>query len=328
MPTFTIFLPVRNGGRYLPLCVESILGQSCQDFNLVILENQSTDGTAEWVQNIAKEDDRITVIPSKAPLSIEENWKRILSVPKKEFMTIIGHDDMLEENFLEVISNIIQEKPEANLYSTHFNLIDAEGQLLRPCKPVSKYETASEFIAARFAEIRDSFGTGYVMRSVDYEKIGGIPDFDDLLFADDALWVSLIGNKFKVTSANVCFSYRFHCSSVSGAPNRDALFNGLSNYLNFLDKISVKQKNVSIVLEMYGSQFILKRCNYYRQYLVKNMSENDALVDNKLLEVDTIIRKYVGDCRVENDSSFSNAKHGIWYRTRLMLSKVKKKLTI
>jgi glycosyltransferase involved in cell wall biosynthesis len=47
---FSIILPVKNGGEYVKECVQSILAQSCPDFNLHILENCSTDGTAEWLQ--------------------------------------------------------------------------------------------------------------------------------------------------------------------------------------------------------------------------------------------------------------------------------------
>lgn len=200
---FTIFLPVKNGGEYLPLCVASILAQTYQDFELVILENQSTDGTAEWLQTLEKKDPRIKVIPSSSPLSIEDNWKRILTVPKNKYMTIIGHDDMLEADFLAEINTLIQGDPEASLYQTHFKLIDNEGNMIRLCKPIPKYETAAEFLASRMAEIRDSFGTGYVMRSNHYEQIGGIPIISDLLYADDALWLGLMGTSLKVTSPRI-----------------------------------------------------------------------------------------------------------------------------
>jgi glycosyltransferase involved in cell wall biosynthesis len=94
---FSIILPVKNGGEYVKECVQSILAQSCPDFNLHILENCSTDGTAEWLQTLR--DERIIIIPAEIPLSIEENWARILFIQKNEFMTIIGHDDLLESNY-------------------------------------------------------------------------------------------------------------------------------------------------------------------------------------------------------------------------------------
>lgn len=333
VPNFTVFIPVHNGGEYLPICVESILRQSYQEFTLVILENQSIDGTAEWLQNIAQDDSRISVLPSDSLLSIEKNWERILSVPKKEFMTIVGHDDILEANFLEVICDSIKNEPKANLYTTHFNLIDGKGQLIRPCLPMHKYETASEFLAARFTEIRDSFGTGYVVRSEVYESVGGIPNFDDLLYSDDALWLSLIGDKYKVTSPLSCFLYRLHMGSVSGSPSADALFYGLKKYLYFIDALSSGQKSIADVVVKYGPQYIEVRCNEYYRYVIKHLADNEELIATHKDEIERMLEKYVGgetfleknDLEIKTPDSHTelNVRSRMWQ----IITKIKNRLT-
>ena len=101
MAKYSIILPVRNGGQYVKECVQSILSQTITDFNLHILDNCSTDGTTEWIQSI--KDDRIKVFLAERPLSIEENWARIIAIPKNEFITVIGHDDLLDPNYLGVM---------------------------------------------------------------------------------------------------------------------------------------------------------------------------------------------------------------------------------
>ncbi|MBA2745455.1 MAG: glycosyltransferase, partial [Flavisolibacter sp.] len=63
---YSIILPVRNGGHYIKKCVASILSQTRQDYNLIVLENCSTDGTAEWLRNI--NNPKISVI--EAPRSL------------------------------------------------------------------------------------------------------------------------------------------------------------------------------------------------------------------------------------------------------------------
>ena len=92
--------------NYIKECVLLFLRKRCPDFNLHILENYSTDGTAEWLQTLT--DKRIIVIPSEKSLSIEENWARILSIKKNEFMTITGHDDLFDANYLQVMDDLIQ----------------------------------------------------------------------------------------------------------------------------------------------------------------------------------------------------------------------------
>src|SRR5687767_8920998 len=111
---FTVILPVRNGGEYLKLCVRSVLAQTCRDFELAVLDNCSDDGSSEWLASL--DDPRITVYTSRTPLSIEANWARALEIPKREFMTIVGHDDLLHPNYLELMDALIRREPEASLY--------------------------------------------------------------------------------------------------------------------------------------------------------------------------------------------------------------------
>ncbi len=59
MTRFSICLPVRNGMPYVKDCVQHILQQTCGDFELLILDNQSTDGTAEWLRSLT--DPRISM---------------------------------------------------------------------------------------------------------------------------------------------------------------------------------------------------------------------------------------------------------------------------
>ena len=115
---YSIILPVRNGGEYVKECVHSILSQTLNDFNLIVLDNCSTDGTLQWIQSL--HDERIIIYPSNKPLTIEENWARIKEVKKNEFMTLIGHDDLLCTDYLETMEALIAQHPSASLYQTHF----------------------------------------------------------------------------------------------------------------------------------------------------------------------------------------------------------------
>ena len=120
MSKYSIILPVRNGGEYVKQCVYSVLAQKHADFNFLILDNASSDGTFEWLQSLT--DERIKLYPSDKSLTIEQNWARVIDVPKNEYMTLIGHDDILYPDFLKTIDDLIQSNPSASLFHTHFNL--------------------------------------------------------------------------------------------------------------------------------------------------------------------------------------------------------------
>jgi glycosyltransferase involved in cell wall biosynthesis len=230
---FLVALPVRNGGEFLKECVNSILGQSYGLFRLIVLDNASTDGSVVWLRNLR--DSRVTIYESSRVLSIEENWGRICRLEDSgEYLTIIGHDDLFDAQFLKSMSALIERYPDANLYHSNFRLIDSRGRTIRRALSAPIMEKGHDFLAARLAFKRDSFGTGYVVKMKAFVEAGGIPQYKKLLFADDALWLTLMAGSYKVTLQEECFSYRVHSGSTSYAPDWRSLFDALSCYLGLL----------------------------------------------------------------------------------------------
>ena len=180
MNYFSIVLPVRNGWPLVRECVDSILAQTYPYFKLHILYNCSTDETSDWLDTL--DDERIEVTRSKQDLSIVDSWSRITTIKKHQFMTLIGHDDILYPNFLSTINELIKNNKEAGLYYTSGHFINIKGKVLRSFKAVDTIETTARYLERRFNSESDVSGTGYVMRSVDFDKVGGIPKFESLFF--------------------------------------------------------------------------------------------------------------------------------------------------
>ena len=107
-------MPVRNGWPYVVECVESILSQTYPHFELNVLDNQSTDGTLPWLKSL--NDCRVHLSTSSSALSIEDSWARIKDIEKQDYMTLIGHDDILDSGFLATIKTLIARHPDAALY--------------------------------------------------------------------------------------------------------------------------------------------------------------------------------------------------------------------
>jgi glycosyltransferase involved in cell wall biosynthesis len=272
MNKYSIILPVRNGGAYVKECVKSILSQSRTDFNLIVLDNCSTDGTTEWIESLT--DKRIVVYRSERSLSIEESWSRIKGIPKNEFMTMIGHDDLLQPHYLQEMNDLIARHPEAGLYQTHFSYINETGAVTRPCLPMDEVQTVHEFLACQFARTIDSTGTGYLMRSADFERAGGMPaTYPNLIFSDFHLWVTLMGGGYKATSNKNCFSYRVH-QSLSRTTNGMLYAQAYLNYLQFLNTFKAGRPLVESVINRYGKPFMLFYCESLSHRLLKTPLAN------------------------------------------------------
>jgi glycosyltransferase involved in cell wall biosynthesis len=288
--SFSIILPVRNGGGYLRVCVESILAQTHRDLDLAILDNRGAVAEIDWIRRLG--DSRVRIFPAARDLSIEDNWRRTLEIPKNEFMAFVGADDLLDPHFLRVMDELIARFPEAGLYQAHFRLIDEHGALIRRCLPMPARETAADFLAARLVRIRDSFGTGYVMRARDYDAVGGMPGYTQLLYADDALWLTLMRGGWKATAAEECFAYRVHSESASGGWNPVPRLAALEAYAAFLGGLRQSDPACAKVLDRYGSDFFTPLCRRLFVALLLEASNADCL------PADTVRRRLDGVTRL------------------------------
>lgn len=257
MAKYSIILPVRNGGEYVKLCISSILNQTLNNFNLIILDNASTDGTLQWIESLS--DNRIVIHPSSKSLTIEENWSRITTIPKNEFITLIGHDDILEHNYLEIMDRLIAKHPEASLYQAHFNYIDSDGKLIRLCKPMDETQSAGEFIAFFLMSMIDTMGTGFMMRSSDYDAIGGIPpSYPNLLFADFELFINLTRKNYKATSFEHGFSFRLHQSMTT--TSSDLKFHeSFGKFVEYITELK-KHPEFDVIIQRYALDFLAYYC--------------------------------------------------------------------
>ncbi len=268
MSRFSIILPVRNGGEYLKECVQSILLQTQPDFNLLVLDNNSTDGSSEWLASL--KDERVTVLRSENSLSIEENWERAVQLPKNEFVTLIGHDDLLQPDYLATMQALIEANPSAGLYQSHFQYIDEIGHSIRPCQPMKSFMTAAEFIRHECTQTLDSMGTGYMMRSADFDAVGGMGmEYPKLIFADYALWVKMCLRGGVAVSPVQAFSYRIQQNNVSKLTNGEEYIRAFLRYADFLIGLRQSDSSIAAVLDQYGHDFLLYFCESLSHRLLK-----------------------------------------------------------
>ena len=286
MSKFSIILPVRNGGGYVKECVHSILQQTLNSFDLLVLDNCSTDGTLQWIESL--NDPRIKCYPAEKPLGIEENWDRITALQKNEFITLIGHDDLLHPHYLQTMQALIAQHPSASLYQAHFLFIDDNGKEIRPCQPMAEVQYADEFLACQFTHTLDSMGTGYMMRSKDFDAAGGMGlHYPKLIFADYALWVKLTLLNYKATSTVTAFSYRLQQHNVSRLTNGDEYQQAFGEYAVFLAGLRVQYAAIAAVLDKYGKQLLLYFCESLSHRLLKTAAAARTIS----------VRQYINKCR-------------------------------
>lgn len=106
-PKVSIGLPVFNGEAFLRESLDSLLGQTFEDFELIISDNASTDATADIISEYAAFDTRIRYVRQPENIGGSENFLYVLSQARAELFMWASHDDVWEENWLEVLSACI-----------------------------------------------------------------------------------------------------------------------------------------------------------------------------------------------------------------------------
>lgn len=258
-----IFLPTHNGGRYIRSAIESILAQTDPDWRLIVLENGSTDDTVDAVRGYR--DDRIVLRSVPTSLGIVANWQRGHAYLRDEIsddplVTFIGDDDYFYPGFVASIRELARSDPRATLFQTGFDLVDGDGALIRPCRPIPEVESWQDLAAALCWGMRDSFGTGYAWRARDYVSVGGIPDLPMLLSSDHLLFIRLARLGHKRADPRAHCAYRFHRGSTSGGLSRAKInasleaLDGLVAALQAMEDFPTSQRGRDALAAMLGRE--------------------------------------------------------------------------
>lgn len=131
VPRVSIGLPVYNGERYLATTLADWLGQSFEDFELVICDNASTDATPELLEAAARQDDRIRVIRNERNLGALANTNKAFDESRGELYVLSAYDDRHAPEFLARLVEALDEAPAAGLAYGRSTLIDSADLPLR-----------------------------------------------------------------------------------------------------------------------------------------------------------------------------------------------------
>lgn len=99
-PRVSICVPTYNGASYIRDCLKSILAQSCSDFELLIVDDASTDSTVELIRRALGPDPRVRLISNPRRLGLVGNWNRCVELARGEWIKFVFQDDVLKPTCL------------------------------------------------------------------------------------------------------------------------------------------------------------------------------------------------------------------------------------
>jgi GT2 family glycosyltransferase len=99
-PLVSVCIPTYNGARYLRQCLDSALGQSWRDLEVLVVDDGSSDETLAIARGYARRDVRVRVHPNPHNLGLVENWNRCVALARGRWIKFLFQDDYLEPTCL------------------------------------------------------------------------------------------------------------------------------------------------------------------------------------------------------------------------------------
>jgi glycosyltransferase involved in cell wall biosynthesis len=199
-------MPVHNAGPYLAASVESILVQTFDDFELVALDDASTDGSAGLLRDWAKQDRRIRLVESPVRLGMVGSADRVVREARAAVCARMDADDVSHPTRLATQWEVLRANPDACLVGSLWEGIDAAGRRVRP---KDRWRLLRRSMFAPFPH-------GSIMfRREAFDAVGGYRA-QCTYWEDLDLYLRLAARgRILVVPASL-YSYRFHAGSAIG----------------------------------------------------------------------------------------------------------------
>lgn len=129
-PHFSIIMPLYNKAPYVRKAVESIVGQTYGDWELIVVDNRSTDGSGEIVAKLT--DSRIRIVRLEENVGPGGARNRGVAESAASWICFLDADDWWEPSFLEEMAGLIERHPDAGIYGTGYYIVKNGKKRLAP----------------------------------------------------------------------------------------------------------------------------------------------------------------------------------------------------
>jgi glycosyltransferase involved in cell wall biosynthesis len=293
-PLVSICLPLYNGENYIAGALESVLGQTYGEFELVICDDQSTDRTAEIVAEYASRDARIKYFLNEKRFGLFENYNETMRKAQGRYIKPYAHDDLFRTTIVADMVNVLESDPGVALVNCARQWIDEDG------KPIAAGSERDNKMARPFESDRKISGTE-VMKETFQEMVNWLGEPVTMMFrkkhvgtgfdarfvqlGDIEYWYRILSHGDYYYLAEPLCGFRKHASQHT-AKVRKTLKSMLdwmllaSKYRHLIAEMGLSEKEFGIA---FARRFITSVRNdlYAQEGLGKygQLIENDPMLD-------------------------------------------------
>ena len=283
----SVIVPVYNVENYVERCIDSILDQTYKNFELIIIDDGSTDGSGSIVDRYVDTDPRVTVIHVQNKGAAAA---RNLGINKAqgEYISFVDSDDWIENTFLDRLSQLIEKNDADIAWCGYTKVSDSEKH-----GPDQKSEDL--IVENGIDAIDNLYGKGYLNYVVVWNKIYKSSLFEDIRFVEGMIYEDEI----------IVADLYFKASKVVGTPVSMYNYRVDNEKSVMSQKYSLKRLEILKALEIRMSRYSERGLTKYYEkdsfkYLYKillNIVEIKKLGPDKKQTVSDLRKKYWGKYR-------------------------------
>lgn len=248
MPEISVVLPVYNGETYLRQAIESIINQTIQDWELIIVNDCSTDASGMIAEEYASRDRRIRIINNSENQKLPKSLNIGFQAAEGAYFTWTSDDNYYLPWALEKMHRYLEENKDLHMVCAQMDIIDMDNGKQFPYGAYADEEMYYQ----------NCLGACFLYRRTVLEEVGEY-DVNQFLVEDYDYWIRVLEKYGHIGFVKeTCYKYRRHGSSLSRT-RRDAVKKALSLLrINHLDWILNSGISKKLLVQIYYEMVAVK----------------------------------------------------------------------
>ncbi len=204
-PIVTVVIPVFNRARFIPKALDSVLRGTLQNFEIIVVDNASTDDTVDVVEEYTRKDSRIILLKNDVNV-IAKALNVGVKAARGRYIAQLDSDDEYVPNTLQDMVDHLESHPKAGLAISYYELMNEDGEVLEEFGVIKHLEYNLNNILRV-----DGAGALRCWRKSVIEEFGGFQETDFPNYGEDYDLVLKVSERYDVDRVHkVCYRYRRH----------------------------------------------------------------------------------------------------------------------
>ena len=273
MPKVTIILPTNNGAKYLSDSVESVINQSYKDWELIIVDDCSTDETLKIANEFMQKDQRIVVVHNTINKKLPASLNIGFEMARGEYFSWTSDDNIYEKDAIKKMVRYLDTTPNIPMVRADMVLIDENAEVI----------SESEEFDCHKMLVNNCVGACFMYRRSVAQKVG---QYDETLFCveDYDYWIRIMEQYGTIGNIKeFLYKYRWHSGSLSSTKRnyvQSQLNEMRKRHLEFyMNKMQYDEKSTLLLY------FILLSCGWKRENILNKLNKCPLIEADTLLDM-------------------------------------------